>query len=596
MLGAVDILIFVSLIALSLGIGLFHSRTGGRQRTTAEFIHGNHQLRLIPTLLSFIVSNHSAISVMYAPAEYYRWGSSMWFGTELIQCITILGMERLIVPMFYKLQITSIYEYLGLRFQNNAIQRFVSVYSTLGSAIYMGTCVLGPSVALETMLGVPVSAGIVLMVGCCAIYTSLGGMKAVIWTDVIQCGIMVIGLCTVFIGASQAVGGVSNVFKTGVEEGRLFYARYDIDPRTRVTVWSGIVDGVLTGTSMYGFDQSALQRFSSLPNLGLARLVMILLAPSIMIYISLCFFVGAAVFAFFAYHQCDPFQSGYIDSPHQLLPFFVQIHFGGSVWVRGLFLAVLYSASLSSVSTSLSGSAAILWQDLLKPLFPNTSEKKAALANRILVCVFAGVIAGFTFLATKMPGNLYQIMSILISSIVGPKVGIFLMACTSRRLEWLGAVTGLVLGSATTAWIALGSIYSPKITQPLPSLNTTGCSSFYNASSLLDNMTLLNVTKLEDVDEVMQPLYGIENLYAISFQWYRAIGVISTCIVAFLTSEITHLIKKKGIPRVNDKYMICIKDIIGCEGWSEICEKMTMREEHISTENKELHAETHFLE
>ncbi|CAH1788558.1 unnamed protein product [Owenia fusiformis] len=156
--GIADYVIFAIFILASLGIGVYYALSGGRQQTTKEYLTADKQLKIIPTALSLLVSFQSAIMILGYPAEMYMRGAQIYVGNIGLLIGTILT-TRLWVPLFYKLKITSTFEYLHLRFDSVAVRK-------LGSAI-----------------------GIV----------STGGLKAVIWTDVFQSVIMLGGILTVVV-------------------------------------------------------------------------------------------------------------------------------------------------------------------------------------------------------------------------------------------------------------------------------------------------------------------------------------------------------------------------------------------------------------
>ena len=564
MLQTADYTILVAVVLLPLGIGLYHSRTGGRQRTPEEFILNNRKLKVLPTLLSFVVSYQSAISVLHAPAEYYQWGTPMWLVGDMLTMFTIWLVERLIVPVFYKLRLTSVYEYLELRFQSIIVRRIASILGIVHALIYMAVTVLGASISLETMTNLPFEAAILIMVGCCAVYTALGGMRAVIWTDVIQCIIMALGLVVLLVSAVNVVGGMEEVFDTGRQKGRIFFARFDADPRTRMSFWSLLIGCFPLYMYSYGCNQSALQRYAAMPSLGKARLVMLLLGPCIVMYTTLCYLVGASVFAYFSKIQCDPFQSRMLSSPNQLLPFFVKTCYDKKAGGQGLFLAVLYSASLSSVSSVLSGCAANIWEDHIKPHFSTASDARAALANKVLVVILAAVISTLSVFVAHMPGNLLQILGTLSSSASAPVAGIFFLATLTSHSEWRGAIIGCVVGITVTAWISFGSLRFANPSRPLPPLDIAGCDTYFPNISVtnLNNASTHFLSHLEDHDS--SP-HGFQHLYTISFMWFPPIGIVTTYIVGLIASKLLCMIFKRK-PEVKNDHLIHFRDLFQCDG------------------------------
>ena len=115
-----DYLIFVAFILASLGIGVYHSCTGGKQRTTQEFIMADRKLNIIPTMLSMIASYHSAIMILGAVAEMYNYGIQAWFLGAFAFNVAVVLAERFIVPWIYPLKLTSSYK-VGFKYLKKLI-------------------------------------------------------------------------------------------------------------------------------------------------------------------------------------------------------------------------------------------------------------------------------------------------------------------------------------------------------------------------------------------------------------------------------------------------------------------------------------------
>ncbi|ELU15625.1 hypothetical protein CAPTEDRAFT_187099 [Capitella teleta] len=547
MLSPVDCIVLALLLCSSLAIGIYQSLTGGKQRTRAEFVLNNRQLKVIPTVISYTVSYQSAIAVLGAPAEYYQWGIPYLLAGDFFMALGMILFERLALPTFYNLGVMSIYEYFELRYGNSIVKRMMSFLGVLKAVLYMSVNVLGPSIALETMTGLPLEAAIFLMAACCAIYTSLGGLRAVIWTDVIQCLVMVLGLIVFLIYASAEVGGIGDVIRIGKYYDRLKYAEFTPSLRTRITALHSLTTFAPLGYMVYGVDQAAYQRYASLPSLSKSRLVLWLMVPCNLMYGALCYAVGASVFAYFANQGCDPLQSGEISRANQVLPYFVKTFFENRLGGKGLFLAVLYGASLSSISSILSGCAANTWEDHLKGLFPRMSELRAAIANRVLVMFFALLASAIAIACASVQSNLVQMLMTLNSGIAGPALGVFLLASTNKRSEWRGAIIGCLVGIGFTCWIAFNALNLAPVVSELETIGIDQC---------MHNITVVPNT-------VPAPEYsGFNKIYAISFLWYFPIGCLTTMIIGGISSELFKFFGSQKPFTVQDKYVISYKDAL----------------------------------
>lgn len=555
MLGIVDWVLVASLLFLSLGIGIYQCRSGGKQRTRAEFILNNRRLEIVPTVLSFMVSYQSAISVLGSPAEYYQWGASLGWTEVIGYPLGIILFEIIALPTFYNLGIMSIYEYYHLRYKHPIIKHLMSFLGITKAILYMGVTILGPSIALETMTGLPLEAGIVVITGCCAVYTSLGGVRAVIWTDVVQCVVMVFGLFVVLICATTESGGIDSVIESGRNYSRLAYA--DLSPafHKRITLINVLTTFGPVGWSVYGTEQAAYQRYASLPSLNKSRLTLLLLIPLNMFYIVLCYLVGASIFAYFAVQGCDPTSSGDIQSANQILPYFINSYFSPNSGGKGLFLAVIFSASLSSVSSVLSGCAANTWEDHVKPIFTNLDEFRSTVGSRCLVFAFAILVSIVAFACALIEGNLVQVLMTINSGIGGPMLGVFLLASITKHSEWRGALIGCLSGIAFTFWIAFEGMSIPRPQPTLPPMSTESC----GRSNQTDPL------QLQGIQEATIKYSGIDNLYAISFVWYFPIGCIVTILINLCVYTFIRVSKVCKLAEVDEKYVISFMKILPCQ-------------------------------
>ena len=168
----------------------------------------------------------------------------MWLiGNLLSPTIVLILNERFIVPWLYKLKLTSTFEYLEMRFQSKAVRRLASANGILISLFYTGVALLGPSVAMQVAVGFDMKTSCILMASFCTVYTALGGMRAVVWTDVLQGIIMFGGMFFILVQGMEASGGLKKVIDISKSEGRVFFGNFSPDPNIRLSVWSLLIGG-----------------------------------------------------------------------------------------------------------------------------------------------------------------------------------------------------------------------------------------------------------------------------------------------------------------------------------------------------------------
>ncbi|CAG7785792.1 unnamed protein product, partial [Allacma fusca] len=223
------------------------------------------------------------------------------------------------LPIFYNRGGASAYEYLEQRF-GKLTRTAASVAFTLQMVLYNGIVLFAPSLALSAVTGLDKLTA-VLSIGCiCTFYSTIGGMKAVLITDVFQSILMILAVYIVIIHGITSVG-FTEVFKRANEDGRIEFFNFDLDPTTRHTVWSQIIGGGFIFLSLYAVNQAQVQRLLTVKDLRTSQKSLWISLP-ILCFLSLstCW-AGLTIYA--QYQGCDPLSTKRISQPDQLLPLYV---------------------------------------------------------------------------------------------------------------------------------------------------------------------------------------------------------------------------------------------------------------------------------
>ncbi|NXV87943.1 SC5A5 protein, partial [Calonectris borealis] len=196
--------VFGLMLLISTGIGLFHGLAKGGQKTSEDFFTGGRRMSALPVGLSLSASFMSAIQVLGVPAEAYRYGAKfLWMC--LGQLLNTLLTAQLFLPVFYRLGLTSTYEYLERRF-SRSVRLCGTLQYVVATVRARGATFLSPSVTGLDIWASLLSTGVI-----CTFYTTIGGMKAVIWTDVFQVFVMLSGFIAIIIRGVLLVGGPARV-------------------------------------------------------------------------------------------------------------------------------------------------------------------------------------------------------------------------------------------------------------------------------------------------------------------------------------------------------------------------------------------------
>ncbi|XP_071755325.2 solute carrier family 5 member 6a [Centroberyx gerrardi] len=529
----VDYVIFALLLVASAGIGLFYAFSGGRQRTTQEFLLADRSMSCLPVSLSLLATFQSAVAILGAPSEVYTYGTQYWF----LGCSYFLGLlipAHVFIPVFYRLRLSSAYEYLELRF-NKTVRICGTVTFIFQMVIYMGVVLYAPALALNAVTGFDLWGAVLAMGLVCTLYTTLGGLKAVIWTDVFQTVVMFVGqLAVIIVGASQA-GGIGEVWRKAVNGSRIASLDLNPDPLERHTFWTLGVGGVFLMLALYGVNQAQVQRYLSARTEKEAVMSCYVVFPCQQIVLCLGCLMGLVMFA--RYGEESPLDKGFVKTNDQMVLYFVMDVFQGLPGLPGLFVACLFSGALSTISSAFNSLATVTLEDLIKPHFPAMTEAKATLLSKGLALAYGLVCLAMAYIASLM-GSVLQAAFSIFGMVGGPLLGLF---CLGMFFPWansIGAVVGLIAGLVMAFWIGIGSFVMRMSASP--SLNAT-------APPLLGNMTTAVMTTLVSSATTKPRPTGVEALYSLSYMWYSAHNSTTVVVVGLIVSLLTGPMKEKEL-------------------------------------------------
>uniref|UniRef100_K1RV70 Sodium-dependent multivitamin transporter n=1 Tax=Magallana gigas TaxID=29159 RepID=K1RV70_MAGGI len=308
-----DYIVFCLTILVSLAIGVYHAYAG--QKTTSDFLVGGRQMKVLPVAVSLMVSFESSIMMLGYPAETYVYGMMFWLSTIgfLVSCLLA---TRMVVPLVHPLKITSVNEYYELRYNSRYVRLLNLTIGCINYILYMGIVLFGPGIALESVTNFPMWTSVLVVAVAAVIYTSIGGIKAVIWTDVFQSVVMFMGIFAILIKGTMVAGGISKVVESNKDSGRLDMFDFDPDPTIRHTFWSLVVGGCIRMVGL-NIGQTTIQRIVSTPTQRDAIRVLYLAGPAFFITLTLATLEGAVAYGYFTTLGCDPLKSKQISNPNQ---------------------------------------------------------------------------------------------------------------------------------------------------------------------------------------------------------------------------------------------------------------------------------------
>ncbi|KAB5539613.1 hypothetical protein PHYPO_G00091050 [Pangasianodon hypophthalmus] len=531
---AVDYAIFVLLLVASAGIGLFHAFSGGRQSTTREFLLADRSMSCLPVSLSLLATFQSAVAILGAPAEIYAYGTQYWF----LGCSYFLGLlipAHIFIPVFYRLRLSSAYQYLELRF-NKTVRICGTVTFIFQMVIYMGVVLYAPALALNAVTGFDLWGAVLAMGLVCTLYTTLGGLKAVIWTDVFQTVVMFAGQLAVIVVGTHQAGGMAEVWMKAQNGSRISGIELNPDPLERHTFWTLAVGGIFLMLALYGVNQAQVQRYLSSRSEREAIMSCYVVFPCQQIVLALGCLMGLVMFA--RYGEDSPLDKGYVQTNDQMVLYFVMDVLRDLPGLPGLFVACLFSGALSTISSAFNSLATVTMEDLIKPFYPGMTEARATLMSKGLALGYGLVCLAMAYIASLM-GSVLQAALSIFGMVGGPLLGLF---CLGMFFPWansIGAVTGLVAGLIMAFWIGIGSFVSRMQAPGTPIFNTTIIHDTGNTTAIM-------TTVISSITAKPRPT-GLQALYSLSYMWYSAHNSATVVVVGLLVSLLTGPWKEKDL-------------------------------------------------
>nr|XP_053652305.1 sodium-coupled monocarboxylate transporter 1-like [Cherax quadricarinatus] len=452
------------------------------------------------------------------------------------------------LPVLFPLQLVSMFEYIELRFKSQALRKIATVIQMLASFVYMGIGLYAPSLALSSVTSLPIWGSVVLMGLICSFYITIGGVKAVVYADVVQTLLMFVGVLVVTVLCCYQLGGLTNVWTIAEQGGRIQFFNMDPSPFVRHTFWSTQVLGAYMALSMVGFNQPQFQRLVSVKTLSLSQSLCTLFTVGLFIVWGVFYLSGLVAYA--VYRDCDPFTSGRIAKADQIMPYLVTDKLNHLPGISGLFVAAVYGGVLSSLSSHGNAIACVIWVDFMKNLryFSNVDERFSTNIVKLLSFVTMMVAMCIGLLVGEM-GTLFNLTNSLIGAIKGPLSGIFIVGICTPWVNKKGAIVGSSLAFLFNIWLVIGKIIrgggSPK---NMP-LSTLGCPENFNntlETSLNDVLQsgLNNTLDFTFATTAVPMIEGSgDTIYDISYCYSGITGIINTIIISTLVSVLTGPVK-----------------------------------------------------
>ncbi|VVC39887.1 Sodium/solute symporter [Cinara cedri] len=520
---------FSVMLGISVVIGLYFGCVKKEGNTVNEYLLGNKKMTVFPIVMSLIASHISGIMLLGIPTEVYCYGT-LYLLSGAINMVIIIVIFYVYLPVFYELQLTSVYEYLEYRF-NSTIRGFASIIYAVSLILYIPIVMYVPALVLNQITGISVHLITPLICVICIFYTTIGGLKAVVWTDAIQSFFTALSVIVIIVMALVEVGGFGNMIRTNLVGDRIEFFKMDPDPFLRNSFWTVSIGTALHVISTIGVQAGSVQRFVSLPSYAKAGKSLIAFSLGMCVVKILTGCLGMLIYT--KYQDCDPVLADYIKSYKYILPYFVVDIVGLVPGLTGLFISGMFSAALSTMSAHLNTVSGTIYKDfIVKVISKDVSESTASIIMKCVVVIVGSMCLMLVVVVEKF-NEIIQFAKSMSGITDGAIVSVFTLGLCFPCCNSRGVICGMITSIGVMAWIITGAqlaTMNNELKLVMKNVSIAGCPT---------NITFKNHNDFSGLYRMNDDVYVSPNvlkIFTVSYLHYNTVGTIIGIVVGLVVS------------------------------------------------------------
>ena len=450
-----------------IGIVLFGTWFGRKQKTTTDYFLGDRAVPWWAVAFSIVATETSTISFISVPGiAFARDGNFQFLQLVFGYLLGRIVISLLFIPSYFRGELLTVYQLLDRRFGTKIKMVAASLFVVMrniadGIRLLLTAIVLAavyasfqPASNAETII----IASIILIGVAMIIFTYFGGMEAVIWVEVVQLGIYIAGAIAAAIVLVNSIdGGLATANSLATQFGKYSLFDFTLDHTKTYTFWSGLIGGCFLTMSTHGTDQYLVQRYLCTDRPRRAMVALLTSGAIVLAQFIGFLFIGVLLFAFYqpfadpayatAASAAYPFTGG-----DRVFPDFITKHMPSGL--SGLVVAAIFAAAMSS---SLNSIAATAVNDLYKPFRPGRDDKHYLKVSHVLTLIWGVVQIGVALGVRNQPGSALSMALSIASLINGPILGVFLVGTLLRRVSQPPALIGMLVSLGSMLYVFLAT-------------------------------------------------------------------------------------------------------------------------------------------
>ena len=441
------------ILAYLAGITWFGARFRHGQKSLRDYFLGGRTAPWWAISLSIVSAETSTLTIVGTPALAFG-GNLGFLQIVLGYLLARIAISVLLLPQYFRGEMFTAYELMRRRF-GERIRKLTASIFLLTRALAEGVRVAGVAMVISVVLGTGETVSIVLIVLLTLFYTFEGGMTAVIWTDVVQMSLYVVGaVVSFFVILGQIHGGWSHVVAVAAVTHKLAIFDFRFAPTMeffarKYSFWAGLAGGCFLTTASHGTDQLMVQRLLSARDERQSRTALLASWAVIAVQFTLFLLIGLLLFVYYGDNHLTP--PGRLDT---IYPLFIWKSL--PVGVAGLAIAAILAAAMANLSAALNSLASTTVVDFIRTRARNLSEARSLQLARLATVAWGAVLLPIAIRASQSRSVLEAGLSIA-SIPSGVLLGVFLLGVLTRKPREGAAMAGVVAGLAAILYVWLGT-------------------------------------------------------------------------------------------------------------------------------------------
>jgi SSS family transporter len=450
-LNTLDLIVIVFYLA---GVTLFGLRFSSGQKTLKGYFLADNAVPWWAISLSIVAAETSTLTVISVPGLAYDKNFSF---LQLVMGYLIgrVVVSFVLIPQYFRGELLTAYQLIERRFGQRLRALTAGVFLATRAAaegvrvfavaivvrVAMGALLAGVSDFQRDLLAIAIVTLLTLM------YTIKGGLKAAIWTDVMQQTVYVTGaIIALFTILRLVPGGWTTIHQVAGQAGKFRVFDFTLNSTTAYTLWSGLIGGAFLTTASHGTDQLIVQRLLAARSERQAQVALLTSGVVVFFQFSLFLMIGAMLFVFY---RVFPPQSAFARTD-TIFPVFIVSRMPRGV--SGLLIAAILAAAMSNLSAALNSLSSTSIVDFYIRLRPGSSEKRRIWLSRAAMVGWALILFALAIVA-RHGGRVIEVGLTIASVAYGGMLGVFLLGVLTRTASELGAMIGMICGLALNLYL-----------------------------------------------------------------------------------------------------------------------------------------------